>query len=105
MIRLENENSGMLKECPESFSLTTLLFGFFVPAVRGMYGYAAIWLIASMITMGLAWLILPFTINKAYVKFLLEKGYKPESEDDFNKIRKMGISLKSKKTSKEEVAA
>ncbi len=41
--------------------------------------------------MGLSNLVYPFFINKHYIQFLLEKGYKPCSEQDVLGIQSQGI--------------
>lgn len=97
MIRLKNKQTGLEVEAPTGYSFTTLAFGFFVPAIRGMYGYAAIWAFVGILTSGISWFFLPFFINKAYVKFLIEKGYAPMSDRDTTEIIAAGISYASTK--------
>jgi hypothetical protein len=81
------------KETPTGFSWTTLFFGFFVPLLRGWYGYSAICLIASVVTFGFSGFVFPFLINKQYVKHLLEQGYQPDSDQDKMHLQMMGLGF------------
>lgn len=92
MIRLKNVSTGLVVEAPTGFSWTNVIFGFFVPLFRGMYGYAAVCFLANLVTIGFAALVFPFLINKHHVKFLMEKGYVPHSGEDVLKLREMGFS-------------
>lgn len=85
--------SGLVKEVPTGFSWTTFFFGAFVPLIRGWYSYAAIAVVAGMLTGGLAWFVYPFIINKHYAKFMLENGYVPSSELDMQKLVSMGVPV------------
>lgn len=91
MLMMKHPNSGMVKEVPTNFSWTTLFFGGFVPLFRGWYGYGFVCFFASMVTFGLSNLAYPFFINKHYIQSLLEKGYKPCSENDVLLIQAQGI--------------
>jgi hypothetical protein len=91
MLLLKHPNSGLVKEVPTSFSWTTLFFGGFVPLFRGWYGYGIVCMLVSIFSMGLSNLVYPFFINKHYIQFLLEKGYKPCSEQDVLTIQSQGI--------------
>ena len=64
-IRLKND-AGIVKECKVGFSWTTLLFGLFVPLLRGDFKWSILMLLLSMITFGISWLIMPFIYNKKY---------------------------------------
>lgn len=98
-------SSGMIKEVPTGFSWTTLFFGFWVPVLRGWLGYAGITLVAAIFTFGLSWLVVPFLINKQYVKSLLEKGYAPATDVDASKIQSMGIFFNPSRSDKDQTGA
>lgn len=91
MIRLKNSQNGLSVEVQTGFSWTSFFFGFLVPLFRGMYGYAGIVAVASIFTLGFSSLYFPFVINKAQVKMLLEKGYKPASLEDAKQIEALQI--------------
>ena len=93
MIYLKNPQTGVVKECPLGFSVTTLLFGCFVPLARGWYGYAFVTFLVACFTFGISWLIVPFIINKSYAKFLLERGYLPTRMQDIEILREMEIAF------------
>ena len=82
-VDLKNE-AGIVRHCKVGFSWTMLFFGIFVPLVRGDVKWFFMSLIISIFTCGLGWLVLPFLYNKAYIKGLLESGYKPATENDRN---------------------
>lgn len=89
-VRLIN-NAGMELECPVGFSWTTLLFGFFVPLLRGDLIGMLIHILGSLFTVGFFWLIWPFFYNKNYINRLLEKGYIPFSNKDLSILKDSGI--------------
>ena len=74
MYTLKNEQ-GVIKEVKVGFSWTMLLFGVFVPLVRGDWKWFLISMLAGLVTCGISWLIFPFFYNKIYLNELLEKGY------------------------------
>lgn len=90
MKKVLKHESGLVKEVKIGFSWTTLFFGLFVPLVRGdikwaliMFGIA---LLAGVPTYGIGSfisnLVFAFIYNKLYVRDLLEKGYRPQSQED-----------------------
>jgi len=99
---LENE-AGLIKEVKIGFSWTTFFFGFFPALFRGDLKWAAIMFIISValgsFTFGLgAWIsaiVFSFTYNKIYIKELIEKGYRPASEESRRKLETGGIPLRN----------
>jgi len=75
MVTLKNE-SGLKVKCPTGFSFTCLLFGFFVPLLRGWYSMVVVYVLSVLVTGGIAWLVFPFILNKQYIKHLLNNGFK-----------------------------
>lgn len=63
------------REVKAGFSWTVLFFTFIPFMYRGMYGHAAILLIANLLTLGLAGIIVSFFANKMTAHWLIEKGY------------------------------
>lgn len=87
-VRLKNQN-GLVKETKAGFSWTTLIFGFFVPLLRGDLKWAIIMLIVNLVVVAvlgpvapILWIIWAFTYNKIYIKDLYEKGYKGLTPED-----------------------
>lgn len=74
MYTLKNEH-GVTKEVKKGFSWTTLLFGIFVPLIRGDWKWFIISIIADIVTFGLFWFVFPFFYNKVYLNDLLNAGY------------------------------
>lgn len=74
--------SGVAKEIKVGYSWTSFFFGFWVPAIRGQWSDFAIMFISLVPTFGILPLIWTFKINKMYCQHLLEKGYKPASQED-----------------------
>jgi len=92
-IRLKQKNSGLIKEVPLGFSWTTLLFGPFVPLVRGDLKWCIIFLIAAFLSSGLSWVVVPFIYNKIYIKELLQKGFIAADEYSSNILKIEGIII------------
>ena len=92
---LKEKNSGVIKEAPIGFSWTTLFFGFIVALIRGDIKWTIIQIILSIISLGIANLVMPFIYNKIYVKELLEKGYAPADEGIKNLLSSKGIMFAS----------
>ena len=88
-INLQHSQTGLVKECPEGFSWTTFFFSGFVPLIRGMWVPFAI----TLFTSGLASIYYMFTINKLYAVSLLEKGYKPATDIDVDKLKMIGVVI------------
>lgn len=98
---LENQ-MGLIKEVKIGFSWTTFFFGFFPALFRGDLKWAAIIFIsavaASLITVGVGgWIpsvIFAFIYNKIYIRELIEKGYRPASEESKMKLENGGIPIR-----------
>ena len=90
-VRLKQENSGLIKEVPVGFSWTTLLFGVFVPLIRGDLKWFIIFFIASCLTGGLAWIVVPFVYNKIHIKDLLQKEFVAADEYSANILKQKGF--------------
>jgi hypothetical protein len=88
---MKNKLTGEIKEAPLGFSWTTLLFGVFVPLIRGDFKWFVIFLILAFITAGLVWFVVPFIYNKIYVKELISKGFRPADDMSKNLLRSRGI--------------
>ena len=101
MIRLKN-SIGMVKECKNGFSWTTLCFGLFVPLLRGDLKNALIMGVVGLLTCGICWLVFPFFYNKTYINSLLMQGFTGASETDIQILVSKGFIIREVK---EEVKA
>ena len=90
-LTLKQHSSGLIKQVPAGFSWTTLLFGAFVPLLRGDIKWFIIFMILAIITFGFAWFVIPFVYNKIYMKELLAKGYIPADELTKNYLVQKGL--------------
>ena len=67
--------NGSTEQIWGGFSWPCLFFGCFWYLYKGMWGWAAISFIVSIVTYGLGWLVFPFFANEQHAKSLLAKGY------------------------------
>ncbi|HZG15340.1 MAG TPA: DUF2628 domain-containing protein [Candidatus Bathyarchaeia archaeon] len=87
-VTLKNEG-GITKVVKVGFSWTTFFFGFFPALFRGDLKWAIIMFIIAAVlgsfTFGIgAWvsgIVFSFIYNKIYIKELIEKGYRPATEE------------------------
>lgn len=86
-INFKHSTTGLIKECPEGFSWTTMFFGSLVSLVRGMW----IQTLVMCFTFHFATLYYMFTINKQYAAHLLEKGFVPANDIDKHKLVSLGL--------------
>ncbi len=91
-IRLTN-NSGLIKEADWGFSWKTLIFGAFVPLLRGDLAWFFIGIFLAVCTFGFAWVVFPFYYNKIFVKKLLAQGFYPLDELSRMTLVNAGIIL------------
>ncbi|MDA0747765.1 MAG: HrgC protein [bacterium] len=95
LITFRHSQSGVTKQTKLGFSWTTLLFGLFVPLLRGDLKWTIIMLILAFLTFGISWLIFPFVYNKVYIKSMLESGYTPVDENAKNVLQNRGFQFAS----------
>jgi len=86
-------STGVTKQVKLGFSWTMLFFGLFVPLFRGDLKWTILFLILSILTLGLAWLVLPFIYNKMYIKGLLEDGWVPADDMSRNAMMTKGLPV------------
>ena len=79
VVKMQND-VGHVREIKVGLSWTAFFFGAFPFFFRGMPAQGFIWLIGSIITMGVAGIFLMFQINKMTARHYLNKGYKPVGE-------------------------
>jgi len=114
----EHPVTGELKEAPLGFSWTTLIFGVFVPLIRGDWKWAIIMLLVglvtlgisllvfpliyyelvSLVTLGISWIVFAFIYNKLWAKELVTKGFKVKDVIGGDiRLAEMKIGLKLEK--------
>lgn len=86
-------STGVTKQVKLGFSWTMLFFGLFVPLFRGDLKWTILFLILSILTLGLAWLVLPFIYNKMYINGLLEDGWVPADDMSRNAMMTKGLPV------------
>lgn len=90
MVTLVHPN-GNKKNCPIGFSWTTLLMGPFVLVFRGWFSMLPLYLGGSFLTFGIFALVMPFQINRYWISYLIDRGYKPSSVQDWSAVAAMGL--------------
>ena len=75
-VKMKNPQTGQIKTGYWGYSWTYLLFGFWVPLIRGELGVAALHFLFTVVTCGLWQVIVSFIYNKQYTHRLIEKGFR-----------------------------
>jgi len=88
-------DAGLVRQVKVGFSWTAFFFGGFPFFFRGMPIQGIIWIVLSMITLGISNLLLMFMINKQTAHHYLENGYKPTGEGWEVASTKWGIDQKA----------
>tara|TARA_R110002096_G_scaffold358772_1_gene551868 strand:- start:33 stop:332 length:300 start_codon:yes stop_codon:yes gene_type:complete len=86
-MKLKLIKNGIPKKVKTGYSWKYLFFGVMYTMYRGDFKGLIMQLLLGACTGGLAFLIFPFTYNKAHIKRLMEKGYKPANEDSSEWLR------------------
>jgi hypothetical protein len=73
--------SGLVKTGYIGYSWTYLVFGWFVPVVRGELGVGVLHLIITLVSFGLSQLIFPFLYNRQYMNRMLTSGWRLDPTD------------------------
>lgn len=76
VIELQKKQTNQLKSAPVGYSWTNLIFGFFVPFIRGDWKLGLIFLAIGIITWGFGSIVTSFFFNKLYTNNLLSDGFK-----------------------------
>jgi hypothetical protein len=74
-VRIIHRESGLVKTGYIGYSWTYLLFGWFVPLVRGELGVAVLHLVITVFSAGISQLIFPFIFNRQYMQRMLTAGW------------------------------
>ena len=87
-ILIKHKDSGLIKTGIYGYSWTYLLFGWFVPLLRGEYGTAFLHLIFALFTFYIFQIIESFYYNKQYMTRKLTSGWVLSGSDSENKKAK-----------------
>ena len=90
-VMLKHKDTGMIKEVPIGISITTVLFGFFVPLLRGDIKGALIGIIFAFLMWIPGNIVFSIMYNKMYINDLLMKGFVPADEMSKNILMSKGI--------------
>lgn len=74
-VRIIHQASGIVKVGYVGYSWTYLVFGWFVPVVRGELGVGVLHLVITLVSFGLSQLIFPFLYNRQYMNRMLTSGW------------------------------
>jgi hypothetical protein len=80
-VGIVHADSGLLKTGYIGYSWTYLIFGWFVPLVRGELGVAVLHLVITVVSAGLSQLIFAFIYNRQYMNRMLTSGWRLDPSD------------------------
>ena len=92
-VRIIHEASGIAKDGYVGFSWTYLLFGWFVPVIRGEVGIGLIHLVITFVSFGLSQLIFPFLYNRQYMNRMLTSGWALDSNDVNYELARLKLNI------------
>ena len=94
-VRIIHSVSGIAKSGYVGFSWTYLLFGWFVPVIRGELGVGILHLVITFVSFGLSQLIFPFLYNRQYMNRMLTAGWALDTNDPNVDIAKEKLDIVS----------
>ena len=94
-VRLVHPVSGMAKDGYVGYSWTYLVFGWFVPVVRGELGIGVLHLVITLVSFGLSQLIFPFLYNRQYMVRMLTNGWELDASDPNYELARRKLNIKS----------
>ena len=92
-VRIIHTDSGLVKTGYTGYSWTYLVFGWFVPVMRGEIGIGALHFFLTMVSLGLSQLIFPFLYNRQYMTRLLTSGWRLDPADTNYELAKRVLSI------------
>lgn len=75
-VRIIHTDSGLVKKGFLGFSWTYLVFGWFVPVVRGELGVGVLHFLITVVSLGLSQLVFPFLYNRQFMNRMLTAGWR-----------------------------
>ena len=94
-VRIIHSVSGIAKSGYVGFSWTYLVFGWFVPVIRGELGVGVLHLVITFVSFGLSQLIFPFLYNRQYMNRMLTAGWALDTTDPNVDIAKEKLDIVS----------
>ena len=94
-VRIIHSVSGIAKNGYTGYSWTYLLFGWFVPLLRGEVGVALMHLLITIVSAGLSQLIFAFIYNRQYMNRMLTSGWRLEPADANYELAKRVLYIRS----------
>jgi CHASE2 domain-containing sensor protein len=94
-VRLVHVASGMVKDGYIGYSWTYLVFGWFVPVVRGELGIGVLHLVITLVSFGISQLIFPFLYNRQYMVRMLTNGWELDASDPNYELARRKLKIKS----------
>ena len=92
-VRIIHTVSGIAKNGYVGYSWTYLLFGWFVPVVRGELGVGVLHLVITLVSFGLSQLIFPFLYNRQYMGRMLTSGWMLDSADPNYNLARLKLNI------------
>jgi hypothetical protein len=93
-VRIVHTESGLVKTGYIGYSWTYLLFGWFVPLVRGELGVAVLHFFLTFMSAGLSQLIFPFLYNRQYMNRMLTSGWRLDPMDENYELAKRTLQVR-----------
>jgi CHASE2 domain-containing sensor protein len=94
-VRIIHSVSGIAKSGYVGFSWTYLLFGWFVPVIRGELGVGVLRLVVTFVSFGLSQLVFPFLYNRQYMNRMLTSGWALDPNDPHYDIARQKLDIVS----------
>lgn len=94
-VRIFHADSGLVKTGYIGYSWTYLLFGWFVPLVRGELGIGLLHLFITLVSAGLSQLIFPFLYNRQYMNRMLTSGWRLDASDPNYELAKRVLGIRT----------
>lgn len=92
-VRIIHAGSGLVKTGYIGYSWTYLVFGWFVPVIRGEIGIGALHFLLTLVSLGLSQLIFPFLYNRQYMIRMLTSGWRLDATDANYESAKRVLSI------------
>jgi hypothetical protein len=90
---MKNPQTGQTKTGFYGYSWTYLLFGWWVPLLRGELGVAALHLLFSVFTLGIWQVIVSFMFNKQYTNRKITEGYRFADSPEINAEAALAVGV------------
>ena len=90
---MKNPQTGQTKTGFYGFSWTYLIFGWWVPLLRGELGVAALHLLFSIFTLGIWQVIVSFMFNKQYTNRKITEGYRFADTPEMNALAAEAVGV------------